>query len=133
VADMTAPRLHTVNSDFDCQWEQKLAAAMAELREFVETPQFQRVLAEMDGLSFADQDRFIRRHLLEPAELARLGITPPEGIVIQRSRFGDARPTVFAVVKYLPEDYRKVTITFDHRAGASWVSRPDLLDREAVR
>ena len=77
-------------------------------------------------------ERVVRRHLLVPGELERLGITPPEGILIQRSSFGDGRPTVFAVVKYLPNDYRKVTITYDHREDVSWVTRPDLLVSEAV-
>lgn len=133
MASAKAPDFHTTDSDFDQRWERKLAAAMAELKEFVERPRFQQVLAEMDKLPFAERDTFIRRHLLNPAELARRGITPPEGIVIQRSRFGDGRPTVFAVVKYLPQDYRKVTITFDYREGESWVTRPDLLHHEAVR
>jgi hypothetical protein len=128
----TRPAVHSVTADFGSRWERMLFEAIAELREFTETPQFQRVLAEMDALSFEERDLFVRRHLLVPGELERLGITPPEGILIQRSSFGDGRPTVFAVVKYLPNDYRKVTITYDHREDVSWVTRPDLLVSEAV-
>lgn len=128
----TRPAVHAVTADFDSRWERALSDAVAELTEFTETPQFQRMLAEMDALSFEERDLFVRQHLLAPQELERRGLTPPEGIVIQRSSFGDGRPTVFAVVKYLPNDYRKVTITYDYRADASWVTRPDLLVSEAA-
>jgi hypothetical protein len=84
---------------------------------YVRTPGFQAVLAEMNTLgTLAEKDRFVRTVLLDPEQLTLRGITPPPGMTVQRSRFHDARPTVFCVVTYLPDPTRKMTITFDQGA-----------------
>lgn len=54
--------------------------------------------------------------VLDPGARASRGITVPAGLVIQRSTFADARPTLFCVAKHLPRNlgWKKVTITFDN-------------------
>jgi hypothetical protein len=91
-----------------------MAEAIAEIYAYVRTPRFLAVLAEMNTLAtLPEKDAFVRTVLLDPEQLERRGVKPPEGIVVQRSRFEDARPTVFCVVKYLPSHREKMTITFD--------------------
>lgn len=88
--------------------------ALMDIYTYARTPGFQSLLAEMNDLpTLEDKDRFVRTVLLAPEELDRRGVTPPAGVVVQRSRFADDRPTVFCVVKYLPDPTRKMTLTFD--------------------
>lgn len=102
-----------------------VSEAVADVSEFVASPSFQQALAEMAPMSPGRRDHFVRTVLLNPDELSRRGLTPPDGMVIQRSEFGDKRPTCFCVSKFLPEEskaWRRVTMTFDngitHRHGA---------------
>lgn len=95
--------------------------ALADIHAYVSTERFRAVLGEMNALATREEkDQFILCNLLDPAELARRGITPPEGVEVQRSKFADGRPTAFCVVKHLPDPSRKMTITFDH--GGRWPS-----------
>ncbi|WP_328914121.1 MULTISPECIES: hypothetical protein [unclassified Streptomyces] len=88
--------------------------ALMDIYTYARTPGFQAVLAEMNELPTLEaKTLFVRTVLLNPEALAARGIAPPEGVVIQRSRFADDRPTVFCVVKYLPDTTRKMTLTFD--------------------
>lgn len=77
---------------------------------------FQRMYRDMAAMSMEDKTRFVRTVLLNPEELDRRGLTPPAGIRIQRSEFGDRRPTVFCVSQALPAGalWKRITITFDH-------------------
>jgi hypothetical protein len=91
-----------------------MSEALTGLYHYVRTPAFRAVLGEMNALpTIREKDHFVRTVLLNPEQLAARGATPPEGVVVQRSRFEDARPTVFCVVKYLPDPTKKMTITFD--------------------
>lgn len=90
--------------------------ALDEIAEFIDTPGFQRVLAEFGAVPRELRERFIRGVLINPEELRRRGVEVPEDITVQRSAFEDNRPTLFCVVKYLPEigkERKKVTVTFD--------------------
>ncbi|WP_433890219.1 hypothetical protein [Streptomyces sp. CA-111067] len=88
--------------------------ALMDIYEYARTPGFQAVLAEMNEIpTLEDKVLFVRTVLLSPEELGRRGIAPPEGVVVQRSRFADDRPTVFCLVKYLPDPTTKMTLTFD--------------------
>jgi hypothetical protein len=90
-----------------------------DIAEFIDTPGFQGVLAEFAAVPGELRERFIRGVLINPEELRRRGVEVPEDIIVQRSAFEDNRPTLFCVVKYLPEvgkERKKVTVTFD----AAW-------------
>lgn len=99
----------------------EIRAAMREcydvLIAFVTSVQFQSVLSELDELDSLQKGRFIYRVLLNPTELGKYGVEVPDGVLIQRSAFGDRRPTLFCVKKYLPKKFHSawenVNITFD--------------------
>ena len=79
--------------------------AYAELLAFITTPEFRAVFDELMSAPPEHRPRFVLEVLLDPDELARRGVVVPNGILIQQSAFGDRRPTLFAVKKFLPEKY----------------------------
>jgi len=97
------------------------------LISFVSTPEFRSIFEELMSLDPHQRPAFIQEVLLDEAKLAERGIIIPEGILIQRSAFGDRRPTLFAVKHFLPERYRdvweNVNLTFDNEYVDSSVSR----------
>lgn len=102
-----------------------LASAMettlSDIIEFVTTPEFRAVYQELNELPAVERPDFVESVLLDDRQLTQRGIEVPEGVLIQRSAFGDRRPTLFCVVKYLPDEYRelwdKMTVTFDQAHG----------------
>ncbi|MFK3671438.1 hypothetical protein ACI2IX_14825 [Leifsonia aquatica] len=86
---------------------------LEQIRDFITTDSFISVLGELYDLAPENRDGFVREVLLDDEQLTIRGIVPPEGIKIQRSQFGDHRPTIFCVTKLLSDDVRKVTYTFD--------------------
>lgn len=62
--------------------------------------------------------KFVFDVLLSDDALAARGIKRPENILIQRSAFGDRRPIIFVVKRFLPEEFsnvwQNVNITFDN-------------------
>jgi len=89
----------------------------AELNNFVLTPEFKSIIDELYSLSPHKQPEFVKSVVINRDELTRRGVNVPDGIIIQRSTFGDDRPTLFVVKKYLPRDYQvawqNVNLTFD--------------------
>lgn len=108
-----------------------LAAAMREtydeLIDFVTRPAFLATMDEMSILPNAKRPGFVVSVLLDTDERSRRGIEPPEGVLIQRSAFGDRRPTLFCVKKFLPERFanvwQNVNLTFDNEFLDQSVSR----------
>ncbi|MGW4928712.1 hypothetical protein ACWEOH_06110 [Agromyces sp. NPDC004153] len=99
-----------------------------ELIDFVTTREFRTVVQEMYSLNATERPAFVLNILLDPKELAARGIHPPNGVLIQRSAFGDRRPTLFVVKKYLPDKYKStvwqnVNITFDSEYPTEGISR----------
>lgn len=86
---------------------------LEEIRDFITASPFIAVLGELYDLAPEHRDAFVRSVLLDAEELARRGIDTPTGLKIQRSQFGDHRPTIFCVTKLLSDNVRKVTYTFD--------------------
>jgi hypothetical protein len=89
-------------------------AGLEAIRDFITSNEFIRVLGELYEHAPEDRDAFVRTVLLDPEALQRRGITVPEGIKVQRSQFGDHRPTIFCVTKLMSDGVRKVTYTFDN-------------------
>lgn len=98
-----------------------------EIIDFVTTAEFQALMAEMGRLPSVERPYFVASILMDNAQLASRGIVAPPGILIQRSSFGDRRPTLFVVKKFLPERYlnvwQNVNITFDDEYPAGGISR----------
>lgn len=113
----------------------ELAEAMrqtyAELIAFVTQPAFAAVYNELWSLPWQERPGFVRRVVLQPAELKRRGVEIPKGILIQASAFGDRRPTLFAVKKFLPKKFHNawenVNLTFDNEYDDADISREPLV------
>ncbi len=109
----------------------ELAAAMRqtydELIAFVTQPAFQAVYKELRELPATERAEFVNKVLLRSEELARRGVRVHPGILIQTSAFGDRRPTLFAVKKFLPvkfhDAWENVNLTFDNEYDDEDVSR----------
>ncbi len=101
--------------------------AYDELIAFVVTPAFQLVLSELYSLPMTHRPAFVRTVLLVGDRLRAKGVEVPEGLLILRSAFGDRRPTLFCVKKWLPARYQvywqNVNITFDNSFGDDDVPR----------
>ena len=94
--------------DFD---RDELSRAMRDgyedLIEFITRPAFQAIHAELMALPAKDRPSFVSAVILNSEELAARGLNVPDGILIQASAFGDRRPTLFAVKKFLPKKFHK--------------------------
>lgn len=109
----------------------ELAQAMREtydeIIDFITTSEFKSIMKELSTLSSQERPSFVARVLMDSKELAGRGVQPPEGVLIQRSAFGDRRPTLFVIKKFLPEKYtdiwQNVNITFDDAFADGSVSR----------
>jgi len=94
-------------------------------------------MSEFGELGPSRRPLFVVDVLLNDDELARRGVRVPEGVLIQRSAFGDRRPTLFAVKKFLPSNFRdvweNVNLTFDNKFADESVSRsPEVSWREPL-
>lgn len=89
-----------------------------DLIDFVASPPFRRIYAEMKRLPPSRRPAFVKEVLLNPQELRARGLTVPDDILIQRSTFGDRRPTLFCAKKFLPDRFhvviQNVNLTFDN-------------------
>jgi hypothetical protein len=96
---------------------QAMKDGYAAIIAFVTSEVFAKVSAELDSLSDIQRDNFVRNVILNRGALERRGVNVPEGILLQRSSFGDRRPTLFCIKKYLPERFHgaweNVNLTFD--------------------
>jgi hypothetical protein len=109
----------------------ELAAAMRkvydELLEFVISPAFRAMHTELMNLPERKRMAFVMQVILSPEERKKRGVEVPDGILIQTSAFGDRRPTLYVVKKFLPERYHKtwenLNITFDNPHDDASVSR----------
>ncbi|TLX05682.1 hypothetical protein [Rhizobium sp. MHM7A] len=98
----------------------ELRAAMAsyydDLLEFVSTDEFRSLYRTLMALPPSERPTFVETVILSSKELEDRGIRVPEDILVQTSAFGDRRPTLFAVKKFLPEKFHRawenVNITF---------------------
>ncbi|MDL5363418.1 hypothetical protein [Halalkalicoccus sp. NIPERK01] len=91
-----------------------------ELVDFFFTEEFQAVYEEMNELPETERPQYVKEVLLNDDVLKERGVDVPAGILIQRSSFGDRRPTLFCLKKYLPKAYQdafvwqNVNLTFDN-------------------
>jgi hypothetical protein len=110
---------------------EELSAAMREayddLIDFVTSPAFKATCLELMSSPRQQRPAFVAKVILLPEELAKRGVHIPDGILIQTSAFGDRRPTLFVVKKFLPPKFHRVwenvNITFDNEFADDEVSR----------
>jgi hypothetical protein len=116
------------NLDFD---REELSKVMREhydeLIAFITQPAFRALHAEMMALPPAERPAFVMDQIVEPEALAARGIVVPEGILIQTSAFGDRRPTLFAVKKFLPEKYH---VAWEN---VNWTFNNEYIDADVTR
>lgn len=123
-----------------------LTAAMQsnydDLLAFFYSDAFQGVHQHMQTLTPKARAAFVRDVVIQPEALKeQFGVSVPDDIMIQRSAFGDRRPTVYCLKKWLPEKFHVVwentNLTFDElyedgavsrQAETSWRApiRPDI-------
>jgi hypothetical protein len=103
--------------------------AYDELIDFVTTKEFENIVDELYALPPTNRPQFVNDVILNETELKKRGIVPPAGILLQRSSFGDRRPTLFVVKKYIPElhqtHWQNVNITFDNPFDEADVPRDE--------
>nr|MDT0661136.1 hypothetical protein [Micromonospora sp. DSM 115978] len=88
------------------------------IRDFVTTEPFLDLVDHVYSLPVENRDEFVRTVILDTERLREeWNVVPPDGIKLQRSQFGDNRPTIFCVVKPLADGIRKVTVTLDSRSA----------------
>jgi len=98
-----------------------IAAAMREsydrLIDFSQDPAFQALVLELYRQPRPLRPRFVREEILSDERRRARGVVVPEGIWVQRSSFGDRRPTLFCIKTYLPDavqaPWQNVNVTFD--------------------
>lgn len=99
------------------------------LIEFVTSPSFEHVVEELYNLPQEQRPQFVAEVILDPVKLAARGVRVPDGVLLQRSTFGDGRRTLFVAKAYLPDDSRQVwenvNITFDQEPAGEFRGAPD--------
>ena len=115
--------------DFD---RAELSAVMRsyydDIIDFILTPGFQTLYTELMALPESERPAYVSQVIMSPEERAKRGVMDiPDGILLQTSAFGDRRPTLFAVKKFLPEKYHgaweNVNMTFGLKFEDGAVSR----------
>ena len=102
-----------------------------ELIAFVTTPAFKAMHAELMGHAWNERPSFVTRVILSETERKKRGVQTPDGILIEVSAFGDRRPTLYVVKKFLPERFRSawenVNLTFDNGYRDEDISRDPVM------
>lgn len=95
-----------------------MRSAYDELLNFAGRPEFQILLDELYSLPPHLRPSFVNEVIMDAEKMAERGLAPPDGILIQRSSFGDRRPTLFCIKKYIDErlqtHWQNVNLTFDN-------------------
>lgn len=98
-----------------------------ELIAVVTAPAFRAMHAEMMALEWKHRAAFATEVILSEEERMKRGVEKPDDVLIEVSAFGDRRPTLYVVKKYLPKRYQaaweNVNITFDNEYNDADVSR----------
>lgn len=99
---------------------------------FAGTPEFQALVQELFALPKRERPGFVKRVVLSDRERRKRGLRTPEGVMFQRSSFGDRRPTLFCIKTWLPKGlavpWQNVNVTVDDvyddgdvpRDGRAW-------------
>ncbi|MDA9795083.1 hypothetical protein N9C22_02340 [Paracoccaceae bacterium] len=107
------------------------------LIDFITTDAFKTLMEDLGALHPRHRPKFVFDVLLSDDALAARSIKRPKNILIQRSAFGDRRPTIFVVKRFFPEEFsngwQNVNITFDNQFIDSTIKRdPDISWRKPL-
>ena len=99
--------------------DEQVQKAWDELIAFCSQQPFLELTKEMWSLPVELQQEFAETAFHDASLLVSRGAIVPDGLVVQRSLFEDARPTLFCVTKKLPDAciWDKITATFDCPIG----------------
>jgi hypothetical protein len=102
--------------DMKVMSDHEVREMQSNLINFVSQGEFRKIIGEIYELREDLRHEFVDAVLLDRDLLSKRGIKIPDDLYIQRSHFADERPTLFCVVKKLPEGYgwKKITVTFDN-------------------
>lgn len=82
------------------------------------SPCFQRMMDELYSLPSNERPSFVANIILNPEERVRRGVEIPNDVLVLRSAFGDRRPTLSCLKKYLSPHlhnyWQNVNLTFDN-------------------
>ena len=87
---------------------QAFESCYIDIIEFVTQDVFQELFSKMMKLDTTERPQFVNEVWLNKQYLLEKGLKFSEGILIQTSAFGDRRPTLFVVKKFLPEKFHSV-------------------------
>lgn len=94
--------------------------AYDEIIQFVTTPEFKSAYKELMALEVNDRPEYVVNVVLNDNELQNKGINRPKNLFIFRTAFGDRRPTLFCIKKWLSRDlkvvWENVNLIFDNNS-----------------
>jgi hypothetical protein len=100
------------------QLREEMTAGYDKLIVVAKQSAFQDMLDELYDLPPKERPRFVKEVILNPDERSRRGINIPGDVLVLRSAFGDRRPTLFCIKKYLSPNlhqyWENVNLTFDN-------------------
>jgi hypothetical protein len=104
----------------------EMLAGYERLITFTESPPFQALLSELYSRPPTERPAFVVNVILDSQAREARGVFVPDDILVLRSAFGDRRPTLFCLKKYLSADlhryWQNVNITFDNPDSAGIAS-----------
>jgi hypothetical protein len=100
----------------------EMLAGYERLLAVAEAPAFQSLLDDLYRLPAAARPGFVAQVVIDPEERRARRVEVPDDVLVVRSSFGDRRPTLFCLKRYLPADlhryWQNVNITFDNAVDA---------------
>jgi hypothetical protein len=108
---------------------QEMVGGYDRLLQVAATDAFQRLLGELYELPPSERPHFVTAVILRQEEREARGVFLPDDILVLRSAFGDRRPTLFCLKRYLSRDlhryWQNVNLTFDNAVPDETVPRDE--------
>jgi len=106
-----------MSADAIPQMREAMRQGYDDLIAFAQTEGFQSLVMDLFERPRHERPTFVKDVILNPTALAERGLVVPDGILVQRSSFGDRRPTLFCIKKFLPKHlqlpWQNVNLTVD--------------------
>jgi hypothetical protein len=109
---------HETPADIIQKIKLEMFAGYKRLFEVTESTPFRHLVAELYDKPLAERPEFVSSIILDELERQKRAVFIPDDILVLRSAFGDRRPTLFCLKKYLPVElhryWQNVNVTFDN-------------------